>query len=84
MSGQELGIILGLLGVMLVCSGFFGYRASYQRDEMRRKIYNLENNCRECGYPERLYQRNDAELRKSLARQWDKHHPNCPIGRLGL
>lgn len=44
---------------------------------LRGKLYTESGDCRECGYPRRMGVHH-------LQGNSPHHHPNCPIGRLGL
>lgn len=46
-------------------------------DYERRKLYDKDGRCKECGHP-KVEVPDHAD-----GYRWEQHHPNCPIGRLG-
>lgn len=44
----------------------------------RKKFYDKDGRCRECRHPKVSVPDHADGYR------WDRHHPNCPIGRLDV
>lgn len=74
-------ITISLFLVLGLFNGVRGLHYAARCDEMHRKLYDENGRCQECGHPKDI---DGISVPKSQLTGWDRHHPNCPIGRLGL
>lgn len=66
-----------VLGTTALAICMFMLGVIYGRGLILDKLYGPNGQCRECLHPKQ-WMADHAE-----GWRWDRHHPNCPIGRLG-